>query len=474
MRSHPGRGRGFTFRRTCLAITLGFSASGAALAVTPGREASVETVSSARVVASADPRVLQEARVLLAAKRAEDAYQLLAPHEYQWAGDRDFDYLLGAAAVDSGRPSEAVMALQRAVATDPQYSAARMELARAYYDLGDYDYSKSEFAQLLSEEPPDYARRVIDNYLLTIDKKTSSYRAGFQYFFEVDGGYDSNANGSTSDDTFLGFTLADRNVETDSFFVGFAHGAIWNNPLTPRLTHYNQIGTGHRRNVSASFINSDRLSGASSLVWRDGGTTLNGGLGAYLTYLDSDTAPFSGDQNQHGLLLDLGARQLLGDRWLIGGDLREGLVRYEDNLDIRDVDQTIYALTVEHFQPGARQARYGLTLIGGKEKAKQSNSPFGRDQSGLRLTTSWLYSPTARNYLYAGSLKSDYTDPFFGAVENREDRQSTFGWYVIWRVFPTPNWALVPRLTFVDNKSNVELFDYDRAELGLALRFVTD
>ncbi|MGH8457860.1 MAG: tetratricopeptide repeat protein, partial [Nevskiales bacterium] len=253
------RARHGSWAASFLCAALAYGLGQPALAAEAAETETTPAASSSRVIVTADPRVLKQARELLASKRAEEAYQLLAPHEYEWAGDRDFDYLLGAAAVDSGRASEAVLNLQRSLATDPAYSAARMELARAYYDLGDYDYAKAEFNQLLSEQPPDYARRVIDNYLLAIDKRSSATRSNFQYFVEFDGGYDTNANGSTSDNTFLGFTLDENNVEQDSFFYGFSHGGIWSNPLTPQLTNYNQFGFNHRRNFSADFVNSDRL-----------------------------------------------------------------------------------------------------------------------------------------------------------------------------------------------------------------------
>ncbi|MGH8453126.1 MAG: tetratricopeptide repeat protein, partial [Nevskiales bacterium] len=318
------RARHGSWAASFLCAALAYGLGQPALAAEAAETETTPAASSSRVIVTADPRVLKQARELLASKRAEEAYQLLAPHEYEWAGDRDFDYLLGAAAVDSGRASEAVLNLQRSLATDPAYSAARMELARAYYDLGDYDYAKAEFNQLLSEQPPDYARRVIDNYLLAIDKRSSATRSNFQYFVEFDGGYDTNANGSTSDNTFLGFTLDENNVEQDSFFYGFSHGGIWSNPLTPQLTNYNQFGFNHRRNFSADFVNSDRLALASSLVWRQGNTTLNGGLGASVNFLDSSFFPFSGDKNSRNLTLDLGARQILGEQWLVGFDLRAG------------------------------------------------------------------------------------------------------------------------------------------------------
>lgn len=433
-----------------------------------------------RLIATADPRVLQQARELLAVKRAdasEQAYQLLAPHEYDWAGDRDFDYLLGAAAVDTGRNSEAVLSLQRSLATDPDYSAARMELARAYYNLGDYEYAKAEFRTLLTENPPDYARRVINNYLQAIEKRDApSGGPKFQYFVEFDFGYDTNANGSTKDDTFGVFTLREENVEQDSFFVGFAHGGVWTNPLSQRLTNYNSFGFNHRRNFSASFVNWDRLLATTSLAYRQGGTTLSGGLNAYLYYLDNSFFPFTGDENSQGVSLDLGARQALSDQFRLGLDLRHGQVRYADELEVRDVDQTLYAVSLDYSVPGPDKASVSVSLTGGEEDARDSTSPFGRDLSGARANFSWLMSPIARSYLFASVQDSDYDGQFFdGAVlTSREDQFVSFGWYLIWRVFSNQNWALVPRVVYTKNDSDISLYEYDRMEIGLAIRWLAD
>lgn len=468
-----------------LAIGLTGPAAGAEPATDQSARANAARAASARVVATADARVLQEARQLLAAKQAEDAYQLLAPHEYEWAGDRDFDYLLGAAAVDSGRPSEGVLALQRALATDPEYSAARMELARAYYNLGDYDQAAAEFRQLQLESPPDYARRVIENYLLAIDQRKagSGTEPNFRYYLEFDFGYDTNANGSTDDETISFFgvpgELDDRNIEQDSFFVGFSHGGIWTEPLTPQITSYSQFGFNHRRNASADFVNSDRLSAATSLNWRQGDTSLTGTLGAYLSYLDSSFFPFSGDKNSHAVTLDLGARQALGDRWLAAADLRYAPVRYGDDLENRDVDQTIAAVSLDHFFAGPMQARVGVTLIAGHDRERDGDLllHYGRSQTGVRISGSWLLESAARAYVFVTSLNSDYDTQFIDrdfTLRDREDDQRVLGGYIVWRAFDNPRWALVPRLVYVDNDSDVSLYEYDRTEIGLAIRWLSD
>lgn len=420
-------------------------------------------------LAAADAGVLQEARTLLTDGRAQAAYELLAPREADWAGDRDFDYLLGSAALETGRAGEAVLSLQRAVATDPNHSAARMELARAYYQLGEREQAAAEFRQLQRENQTESVRRAIDNYLFAITRQGPAARSRWHLLAELDAGYDSNANGSTASDTFLGFTLNERNVEQHSAFFGYTLGGGYTIPLAPSLTHHTQLQISHRHHPSARFVNSDRATLSTALAWQRRGTTLTAALGTYINFLDSEV-PFDGRKVQFGGLLDLGLRQRLGARWQASLDLRGGPVRYEDALEVREVDQALYVLGADYLLPGAPQARFGVQLIGGNEDARLSGSPYGRDQIGGRLTSSVLLLPRARGYLHAGALRSDYDGPFFG--ERRRDTQYTAGAYLVWRIFPSPNGALIPRLTYVDNQSRVELFDYDRTEFGLSLRWV--
>ena len=75
------------------------------------------------------PALLQQARALLP-DQPEAAWRLLEPQTWHYAGSRDFDYLLGVAALDSHRASEAVMALERVLNNHPDDIPARTELVR--------------------------------------------------------------------------------------------------------------------------------------------------------------------------------------------------------------------------------------------------------------------------------------------------------------------------------------------------------
>ncbi|MGH8722626.1 MAG: surface lipoprotein assembly modifier, partial [Burkholderiales bacterium] len=63
--------------------------------------------------------VTDRAKALLQRKDAVGAYKLLLPLEPQRAGDPEYDYLLGIAALDAGDPERAVFALERVLALQP-------------------------------------------------------------------------------------------------------------------------------------------------------------------------------------------------------------------------------------------------------------------------------------------------------------------------------------------------------------------
>lgn len=422
---------------------------------------------------------LARARALLDRKQPQQAYDLLRPHEADWSGNRDFNYLYGVAALDSGHPDEAVFSLQRVVAADPSYPAARMELARAYYETGDYAAAREEFALLERSNPPPFARRVIGNYLSAINRRALGSRPGLNYFFELGGGYDTNANGSTEDDQFIGFTLDEQNVEQGSSFAQFNYGLRFNFPLSERTTGLVGGGGSHRWNFSADFVSSDRTHAEAGLVWRDGPVELFSSLGIYATYLDSDFIG-SGDFNHKGAALDLGASRALSNRVRLGGELRAGTVRYDDNIEIRDVDQFVLVGNFEYQENLPYQPRFGLALILGQDDAREStlqgDKPYGRDLTGLRATYSWIYNSRVRWYLQGGFLRSDFDGPFVGdnfTPQSRTDDQFVAGLSVQLNNFINPKWSWSPYALFVSNDSDISLYEYDRFEVGVLFRWAS-
>jgi len=146
---------------------------------------------------------LRDVDALIKAGKPADAYTLLEPLEFDRSGEVRFDYLLGIAALDSGKPDKATLAFERVLAVDPNFAGARLDMARAYYHLGDLPRAKTEFETVLQQNPPEAARVTIQKYLNAIAAYEQAKQTRITGYAEGVVGHDSNiANSSTQTFTF--------------------------------------------------------------------------------------------------------------------------------------------------------------------------------------------------------------------------------------------------------------------------------
>jgi len=195
---------------------------------------------SLSATASADA-LLDQARELIESNQSSQALALLAPYNDERAGDPDFDTLLGLAALNSGHYTEAVFALERVLAIQPDNTKARYGIARAYREMNETNRAKGAFEQVLaSSDIPAGVAAQSRNYLnaISIAEKKEDEKTTFKYFAELTLGQDSNANGGPGGSTvavpaFGGsiVTLAPTSVETPSSFatgrVGVSVNHTW-------------------------------------------------------------------------------------------------------------------------------------------------------------------------------------------------------------------------------------------------------
>lgn len=443
-----------------------------ALAVEHASEDDEQSLDAQNQATAPDKRVLDRARELIDGNQAKQAYDLLAPREYDWSGDPEYDYLLGTAALASGRADEAVMPLERAIADDPDNAATRLALARAYFHTGDHEIARTELGYLGRQDFPH------DGYAdiygpTTVDRRDAGpRRTRFRYYVAMDTGYDSNANAGTDKNAFLGVALNSNNVEKDSAYVAVSNGGILNVPLSQKWDYDLRFNFANRRNLSATFANTDRIGLNNEFLWRSDITRLKFGVGLHTAYLDS-RAPYDGDHVQSGLTLDFGARWLLGDNraWQIGTDVVAATARHTSRIRVFDVDQYLAAFAMDYLGRGQRPS-FGFAVFVGDAHARQSGSPYGRNQYGARYTMSWPVGYPNEMFYHFGVSRSNYDGQFFG--RHRNDMQYSTGLSSVIYVFPSRNWSLVPHLTYIQNQSDVSLFEYKRTEIGLAFRWVSD
>ncbi|MBW6493230.1 MAG: tRNA (N6-isopentenyl adenosine(37)-C2)-methylthiotransferase MiaB [Burkholderiaceae bacterium] len=169
---------------------------GATMAAGPNTTATIEEVSPLA-------RLLRDGRTLLTEGRSGAAYTLLKPSETGYAGSPEFDYLLGVAALDSGRPAEAVIVLERVLIQRPDHLPARAELARAYLRVNETEASRQTFEAVATRELPPEVRATIERYLDAIERIKDATRVKRVATLEAEIGYDGNVNLGTASGQWL-------------------------------------------------------------------------------------------------------------------------------------------------------------------------------------------------------------------------------------------------------------------------------
>jgi hypothetical protein len=109
--------------------------------------------------------LLARAKSLSSSGKFVEAYELLAGAEDTYIGEIEFDYALGRAALDTGRPDKATLAFSRVLALDPNHAGALIDTGRAYLELGNFAQARVTFERLLALDPPPAVRAQLQAYL---------------------------------------------------------------------------------------------------------------------------------------------------------------------------------------------------------------------------------------------------------------------------------------------------------------------
>lgn len=417
------------------------------------------------VVAQADA-LTDRAKTLLKRSDAKAAYELLLPLESQRAGDPEFDYLLGIAALDAGDPERAVFALERVLALQPDNHVARAEIARAYYAMGEREAARREFQTVRAQSIPEEARATVERFLSAIAAAETTRIDGY---VEMSLGYDTNVNSAIGGSTIAipafggaAFTLDPSLTERSDQFFNFAGGVNFTRKLGQPWSLVGGVAAALRVNTDATRFDTD---------------TLDANLG--LRYSRGLEAFTLGAQAQYFAINSEGYRDTTGvlAQWQHSFDERtqatlfgqHAQLRYA-NQQVRDADRSIVGLAYAKAFSGEYSPAIFASLYGGAEKEVDAafphlgHKPVGVRLGGqLRLGGGWsLFGSVAHERRKYGG-----TEPLF--LVRREDKQTDInaGLSYLWR----PGTTVLAQLTHTDNKSNVVLNDFDRTVLSMSLRF---
>jgi tetratricopeptide (TPR) repeat protein len=421
---------------------------------------------------SAADDLLLKAKQQLENGNAQEAYNLLIPLQSTRAGDPDFDFLLGSAALALGKNTEAVFALERVLAVQPNNAPARAQIARAYFNLKETEAAKREFENVKKQDVPPEVSATIDRFLDAIARVEESERTVIRGFIEVGIGYDTNVNSATADSEVaipafggLVFTLAPTATKLGDTFISFGGGLNIQHPISKQLALFGGLAYQNKTNLSEDKFSTYYYDANLGLSYRWNRDTFTVAA-QYNSFWVDDTQLYNDAyRNASGVT----------GQWQHDFDSRNQIsvfLQYSDltypDQQIRDANRYIGGLGYAHAFGRGTVITY-LGLYGGSEKVKAESVPqLGNDIYGARFGAQWNLNEKYSLFANASGERRDYggPDPFF-LVDRKDTQYSASGGLIF---VPKKNLRITPQISWTDNKSNIGINQFDRVIYQITLR----
>lgn len=411
---------------------------------------------------------MARARSLLDSKQPQAAFDLLDPLEATRAGEPDFDYLLGLAAIDSGKLTRGVFALERVLAVKPDHPQARAEIARAYFLMGENRAAREEFEAVRASNPPAAVAASVSQFLDALQaREVSRNISGIEGYLEVGYGRDTNANAATNVSSFalpaVGgvVTLGPGGLKTPAWFRTIGGGVSGRYRFNPEWAVLGSASISERFNESVDRFDTGTTSADGGVSWRRERHEIIGLLQTQESRVDN--RPFrranggtlqwrytlSADSQvtvygQHTRLVYPGQRERDAIRRVLGGAYAKAFAG--------------------GFTPTVYVGGYG----GQENETRTGFGHFGHDVMGLRAGGQITATPKLIVFANASFEDRRYhgLDPTF--LEKRHDQQTDARVGAAWSA--GRNWTLTPSLAYTRNRANFVINDYSRWVLSLTAR----
>jgi tetratricopeptide (TPR) repeat protein len=423
---------------------------------------SVVPLQSTRAVApdSGQP-LLDMAERLIKDGRGAQAYALLQKAERELIGDLRFDYLIGVAALDAGKPDMATLALSRVIAANPKHAGARVDLARAYIALGQKELARGELEGALEFDPPTATRKRIDDLLKDVRPvgKLTGYLA-------ATAGYDDNFNHSTAQNqVYVPFFSSNIDLARDNVKRGAASGAVaaglrYAYHLDSRAQVFAGLDASRRDLHNVSQFDTNFMGG-----YVGGGIT--SGRNDLKLVLQYARTEFGSDPDREIAAIAGEWNYALANGYHFGLGLRHAKVHHSKT-GLNVFNHNANTIMANYAGPWSARTNGMIGLFAGVESGSNVN-PYGEKQffgaqiAGEYKLTSAL-SATAG--VSAQRALWDGYNVAFQAV--RADTRYDLNAGLNWRF--QERWSLQPRYVHNENRSNIPIFTYSRNEVSLTLR----
>lgn len=427
--------------------------------------------------------VMREAAALQRARRARDALALLSSYESEFAGDPQFDYQLGIAALAAGQPATAQQALERAVLVRPDFAGAWVDLALAHARLGENETALQIVAHIEdSFEVPLPLRGQLQN--LRAELAGPRMRAEWlpnvllgarSGYLQLSAGRDSNANLGLAASVFSLTPVGSPPLQVE---IPPAARAAADTFLQLRGDLQQTLQFGERQKGRLY------LTGQYKAYGRMNEYSL---ADAAFSYAHEYALPKMPDWAVEGIV---GARTIVtgGNRLATISSVGVGLVAYggacrwggRAAAEVRDYGLSGYVDADVPTVSLSATCRHSLSQIGvvaslAQDRPRALRAGGRTDRAELGVHYARQLSP--RLMLMAAATLGHYRDAqgYSPLLENGAQRRVTrtslrLSW--LWEFSPArPEWALLAELERLQDRSNLDIFDLSNHRAALGLRY---
>lgn len=405
-----------------------------------------------------------DVKTLVDQKKFQKAYELAVEHLDQLEGDPEFDLQYAIAAIDSGHLSEGIFALDRVLLLEPGHPVAKLELARAYFMLGQFEKSQFLFEEVQKQDPPKNVAMRIAQFLALIEQKTSIPPTRFSSFIELWTGYDSNINSGPGNQTTL-VTLTDNALGRGDQYAQVKLGASvdhqysadggLNFSFNADLRYYDTESEQDYRNITVS-----------------GGHTWYAEDEQYLVNFIAQQYSLDYEDYRDLVGLNLGWNKQLSQNMVIRSFLGVNQLTYDD-ASWKDATQISGGFNLLYGGQGSWNPIYFAGLFVGDEEPDtpgiladgQVDRRFLGGNVGVQLSP--LKNVTVTPALTFQTSKYQGDDWIYSI--KRKDDFTLFNLNVSWDV--AESWVVLANYSYTEADSNIELYEYDRQQIMLGLRY---
>jgi len=406
-----------------------------------------------------------EIKALLDQGNSAEAYALAKKYPNE-LGSPGFDLYFGIAAIDTGHAGEGVLALERYIANFPGNQSARLELARGYFVLGDDARAREEFDAVLKTDPPAGVQANIQRFMDAIRARESRYQTTTGFYVEAGIGVDSNVNAGVGSPNItlpvFGPVTLLSGVKTGDTFTHLAAGGNVTHPVAPGVALFGSANAELKFNHNDSVFDlaSAGIAGGVSYLqdrnlWR--ATVSHGGLWVENDRFRSVTA-IAGEVHHQ-----------LDELQMVNGAIQYADLDHPGANSVRDAQ--FYNLGVGYRRAfvGSFQPLLSVSLNYGEEDNRRGRPDLGRNLFGGRIGLA--VTPAPKWALTVGGTyqesKYDGADPLLGVVR----KDTYYGLDLTASYAITRNWSVRGEYQYIQNDSNVALFEYDRNLFAVKLRY---